>query len=63
MFFKPKMNNFFCKGLSPKEACCSVLTSIKRTGEEKCFEIALIALNIKVHSTSPATVCTRNAFN
>ncbi|KAK2852531.1 hypothetical protein Q7C36_007732 [Tachysurus vachellii] len=36
------------QGLSPKEACCSVLTDIKkRTAEEKCFEIGLIALNLK----------------
>ncbi|KAM9477367.1 N(4)-(Beta-N-acetylglucosaminyl)-L-asparaginase isoform 2-T6 [Clarias gariepinus] len=36
------------QGLSPKEACCSVLANIrKRTGEDKCFEIALIALNLK----------------
>ncbi|XP_053477570.1 N(4)-(Beta-N-acetylglucosaminyl)-L-asparaginase isoform X2 [Ictalurus furcatus] len=36
------------QGLSPKEACCSVLADIrKRTGEEKCFEIGLIALNLK----------------
>ncbi|XP_034158821.1 N(4)-(Beta-N-acetylglucosaminyl)-L-asparaginase isoform X2 [Pangasianodon hypophthalmus] len=36
------------QGLSPKEACCSVLADIrKRTGEDKCFEIGLIALNMK----------------
>ncbi|XP_046727751.1 N(4)-(Beta-N-acetylglucosaminyl)-L-asparaginase isoform X4 [Silurus meridionalis] len=36
------------QGLSPKEACCSVLADIKkRTGEDKCFEIGLIALNLK----------------
>ncbi|KAF4090516.1 hypothetical protein AMELA_G00052230 [Ameiurus melas] len=36
------------QGLSPKEACCSVLADIrKRTGEDKCFEVGLIALNLK----------------
>ncbi|KAK3554093.1 hypothetical protein QTP70_019043 [Hemibagrus guttatus] len=36
------------QGLSPKEACCSVLADIKkRTAEDKCFEIGLIALNLK----------------
>ncbi|MCI4376279.1 hypothetical protein PGIGA_G00186850 [Pangasianodon gigas] len=36
------------QGMSPKEACCSVLADIrKRTGEDKCFEIGLIALNMK----------------
>ncbi|KAI5625037.1 hypothetical protein C0J50_15368, partial [Silurus asotus] len=36
------------QGLSPKEACCSVLADIKkRTGDDKCFEIGLIALNLK----------------
>ncbi|XP_076830792.1 N(4)-(Beta-N-acetylglucosaminyl)-L-asparaginase isoform X4 [Brachyhypopomus gauderio] len=35
-------------GLSPKEACCSVLTDIRnKLGEDKCFEISLIALNMK----------------
>ncbi|XP_076830790.1 N(4)-(Beta-N-acetylglucosaminyl)-L-asparaginase isoform X2 [Brachyhypopomus gauderio] len=36
------------QGLSPKEACCSVLTDIRnKLGEDKCFEISLIALNMK----------------
>ncbi|KAL6487040.1 hypothetical protein MHYP_G00036660 [Metynnis hypsauchen] len=36
------------QGSSPKEACCSVLTDIRRrTGEGECFEIGLIALNMK----------------
>ncbi|KAK1791778.1 hypothetical protein P4O66_013752, partial [Electrophorus voltai] len=36
------------QGFSPKEACCSVLADIRRkVGEDNCFEISLIALNMK----------------
>ncbi|XP_072533107.1 N(4)-(Beta-N-acetylglucosaminyl)-L-asparaginase isoform X3 [Salminus brasiliensis] len=36
------------QGSSPKEACYSVLTDIrKRRGERECFEVGLIALNMK----------------
>ncbi|XP_049337021.1 N(4)-(Beta-N-acetylglucosaminyl)-L-asparaginase isoform X1 [Astyanax mexicanus] len=36
------------QGSSPQEACTSVLTDIrKRIGKEKCFQIGLIALNMK----------------
>ncbi|XP_062850918.1 N(4)-(Beta-N-acetylglucosaminyl)-L-asparaginase [Trichomycterus rosablanca] len=45
------------QGLSPEEACCSVLTDIKRrAGEEKCFEIALIALNMKGETGAASSV-------
>ncbi|XP_028845283.1 uncharacterized protein LOC114795799 isoform X2 [Denticeps clupeoides] len=36
------------QGLSPREACCAVLADIMmKTGQDKCFEIGLIALNMK----------------
>ncbi|KAI4874636.1 hypothetical protein NFI96_031134 [Prochilodus magdalenae] len=39
----------FCLGLSPRDACSSVLSDIRRrTGEGECFEIGLIALNMKM---------------
>lgn len=40
---------FAFKGLSPKEACISVLADIRRrTGDSEHFEIGLIAMNMKV---------------
>ncbi|XP_066536037.1 N(4)-(Beta-N-acetylglucosaminyl)-L-asparaginase [Hoplias malabaricus] len=36
------------QGSSPKDACCCVLTDIqKKIGKDECFEIGLIALNMK----------------
>lgn len=42
------------KGSSPNEACRAVLADIqRRIGGDKCFEIGLISLNMKVNTVFP----------
>lgn len=50
------------KGSSPNEACRAVLADIqRRIGGDKCFEIGLISLNMKVNTVFPDLSIINNA--